>query len=242
MNAVSRRRTQEERREETRPRLLRATIDALRNEGFSRLTTPGIALRAGVSCGALTHHFASREDLLVKAIAAMLDHPTLGLRRLCDAYPAPTMPIDDLVDYLWKMMVSRLFQVTMEFLPEARHNTLFQERLLPVVREFDAALDASWARISVVAGIPPEEAQVLLNPTMCLIRGMIAQNVLRNDPAYYEAMLGWWKGQLRAWLGQEIGPAAMRPLPRPFSRSSMDPTMDSLFPAMTAVSGAAGGG
>lgn len=215
MSAPSRRRTQEERREETRLRLLRAAIDSLRDEGFSRLTTPGIALRAGVSRGALTHHFASREDLLVEAIAWMLDQATLGLRRLSDAYPAPTMPIDDLVDYLWEMMASGLFQVTMEYLPEARHNASFRERLLPVVREFHAALDASWARLSVVAGIPPEEAQVSLNATMCLIRGMIAQNVLRNDPAYYEAMLGWWKGQLRAWLGQASAQGTARPAPPP---------------------------
>ncbi|WP_203073686.1 TetR/AcrR family transcriptional regulator [Falsiroseomonas ponticola] len=208
-----RRRTQEERREETRARLLRATVEALRDQGLTRLTTPDIARRAGVSRGALTYHFASREDLLVCSIAWLLDQATGGLRKLCDAYPAPTMPIEALVDYLWDMMASGLFQVTMEFLPEARHNAPFRERLLPVVREFHAALDASWTRLSAVAGIPAEEAQVSLNATMCLIRGMIAQNVLRNDPAYYAAMLGWWKRQLRGWLGQDAGAAA--PLPPP---------------------------
>ncbi|WP_439549224.1 TetR/AcrR family transcriptional regulator [Falsiroseomonas sp.] len=208
-----RRRTQEERREETRARLLRATVEALRDQGLTRLTTPDIARRAGVSRGALTYHFASREDLLVDSIAWLLDQATGGLRKLCDAYPAPTMPIEALVDYLWDMMASGLFQVTMEFLPEARHNAPFRERLLPVVREFHAALDASWTRLSAVAGIPQEEAQVSLNATMCLIRGMIAQNVLRNDPAYYAAMLAWWKRQLRGWLGQDAGAAA--PLPPP---------------------------
>ncbi len=213
MTEPARRRTQEERREDTRLRLLRATIDLLRDHGFSRLTTPDIARRAGVSRGALTHHFANREDLLVQAIAHLLHESTEGLRQLADAYPAPTMPVDDLVDYLWEMMASGLFQVTMEFLPEARHNAPFRERLLPVVREFHAALDASWARLSVVVGIPPEEAQVSLNATMCLLRGMIAQNVLRNDPAYFTAMLRWWKQQLRAWLGQPQGFAPPLALP-----------------------------
>ncbi|NGM19409.1 helix-turn-helix transcriptional regulator [Roseomonas stagni] len=214
MTVMPRRRTQEERREETRARLLRATVEALRDQGLTRMTTPDIARRAGVSRGALTYHFASREDLLVDSIAWLLDQATAGLRKLCDAYPAPTMPIEALVDYLWDMMAGGLFQVTMEFLPEARHNAPFRERLLPVVREFHAALDASWTRLSAVAGIPREEAQVSLNATMCLIRGMIAQNVLRNDPAYYAAMLDWWKRQLRGWLGQDAGGAA-RPLPAP---------------------------
>jgi AcrR family transcriptional regulator len=196
------RRTQEERREEMRLRLLRATVELLHEKGITRLTTPDIARRAGVSRGALTHHFASREDILVSAIAWRLEQTTDGLRELCDAYPAPTMQSDALVDYLWRMMADGLFYVTMEFLPEARHNAPFRERLLPVVREFHAALDACWARLSLASGLPPEEAQVTLNATMCLIRGMIAQTVLRADPGYYESMLGWWKRQLRSALGQ----------------------------------------
>ena len=37
-----------------------------------------------------------------------------------------------------------------------------------------------------------------MNATMCLVRGMISQTVLRpNDPVYYESMLNFWKQQVR---------------------------------------------
>ncbi len=200
MKATAPRRTQESRSEETRRRLLQATIELLFERGLTRLTTPDIARRAGVSRGALTHHFASREEIVVRALAVQLDAATLGLRQFCEARPAPTMSTDDVVDYLWPMMADRLFYTTLEYLPEARHNDDFRNSLLPVVQEFHAALDAIWTRLAESYGVPPERARVAMNASMCLIRGMIAQTVLRDDPAYYAEMLDYWKAHLRVSL------------------------------------------
>ena len=36
-----------------------------------------------------------------------------------------------------------------------------------------------------------------MNATMCLIRGMIAQSATRDDPAYFDALLDFWKEQMR---------------------------------------------
>jgi AcrR family transcriptional regulator len=58
------RRTQAERREATRTALLDAAIDCLVEEGYAKTTTRRIAERAGLSTGALQHHFASRAELL----------------------------------------------------------------------------------------------------------------------------------------------------------------------------------
>jgi AcrR family transcriptional regulator len=200
MKATVPRRTQEARSEDTQRRLLQATIDLLFERGLTRLTTPDIAKRAGVSRGALTHHFANREEIVVRALAVQLEAATLGLRQFCDARPAPTMSTDDVVDYLWPMMAGGLFYTTLEYLPEARHNDGFREQLLPVVQEFHAALDAIWTRLAESHCVPAAQARVAMNASMCLIRGMIAQTVLRDDPDYYAEMLRYWKAHLRASL------------------------------------------
>jgi hypothetical protein len=50
----------------------------------------------------------------------------------------------------------------------------------------------------VRAGTDPDHTRTVMNATMCLVRGMISQTVLRpGDPAYYEGMLQFWKGQVR---------------------------------------------
>ncbi len=94
--------------------------------GYSRLTTLEIARAAGVSRGALTHHFANKEDIVVRAVAFQLDEVSMRLRQFCSRHPAPDLGVDEVVDYLWRMMAAGLFYVTMEYLPEARHNPGFR--------------------------------------------------------------------------------------------------------------------
>lgn len=62
------RRTQAERRETTRTALLDAAIECLVEEGYASTTTRRIAERAGVSPGALQHHFSSKGELLGETV------------------------------------------------------------------------------------------------------------------------------------------------------------------------------
>ncbi|WP_245501333.1 TetR/AcrR family transcriptional regulator [Lichenibacterium minor] len=127
---------------------------------------------------------------------------------------------DEIVDHLWGLMAGGLFYVTMEYLPEARHNAPFRERLLPVVQEFHAALDALWLSVSDAHGLDPLEARVTLNATLCLMRGMVAQSVLRPDEDYFASMLDHWKAHLLALFAAPSGPRAAldrRPASPPMS-------------------------
>jgi AcrR family transcriptional regulator len=189
------RRTQEERAAETRLRLLDATIALLLDRGYSRITTADIAALAGVSRGALTHHFTSKEEIVTRAVQHQLRQTTADLHAVAESLQGTST--DEIVDYLWDMMAGGLFLVTLEYLPEARHNADFKAQMIPVVKEFHAALDAVWARLSEYAGIEPTRAQVMLNATMCLIRGMVAQTIVRDDPDYFRGLLAYWKAHLR---------------------------------------------
>lgn len=206
------RRTQDERSEETRLALFRATIRLLLERGYSRFTTAEAAAAAGVSRGALTHHFASKEDLVVRAVAHDLAAVTDALRAFLAA--GEGRGPDAIVDHLWGLMAGGFFYVTMEYLPEARHNPPFRERLLPVVRDFHAALDALWRSVSDAHGLDPAEARVLLNATLCLMRGMVAQTVLKPDEAYFAGLLDHWKAHVRsAFTAGRAAPARLRAVP-----------------------------
>ncbi|MFO0603106.1 MAG: helix-turn-helix domain-containing protein [Polyangiales bacterium] len=66
MNAP--RRTQDERREATRDALLGAAVALLAERGIAATTLADVAERAGVSKGALTHHFDAKDALLDAAL------------------------------------------------------------------------------------------------------------------------------------------------------------------------------
>jgi AcrR family transcriptional regulator len=204
------RRSQKERSAETSARLMNATIDLLHDRGLARTSTPEIARHAGVSRGALTHHFANREAIISASVADMLARTTRDLHRFAEDFLERGGSSDEIVDYIWKMMSDRLFYVTMEYIPEARHNPDFRADLVPVVREFHAGLDAIWTALAARTGVDPDHARVVMNSTMCLVRGMIAQTVLRSDPLYYEQMLRFWKQQIRQHFPAQTGRAPAR--------------------------------
>ena len=62
------RRTNQERSATTRAAVLDATIEQLAECGYGRTTTVEVAGRAGVSRGALVHHFSTRADLVLAAL------------------------------------------------------------------------------------------------------------------------------------------------------------------------------
>lgn len=62
------RRSQRERSETMQRRILDATLQSLGETGYSFMSLQEIAARAGVSRGAITHHYVSRLDLTAEAI------------------------------------------------------------------------------------------------------------------------------------------------------------------------------
>ncbi len=75
------RRPQEDRRKTMRKRLITATIESLALEGYSATTLRTIVLRAGVSRGALGHHYSTKNEIILDAANDLL---TRAYRRLGD--------------------------------------------------------------------------------------------------------------------------------------------------------------
>ncbi|MEO1159883.1 MAG: TetR/AcrR family transcriptional regulator [Pseudomonadota bacterium] len=63
------RKRQEERRDETSAKLRAATISLIADRGYVNTTTTEISKKAGVSRGALLHHYPAKIDLIVDAAA-----------------------------------------------------------------------------------------------------------------------------------------------------------------------------
>ena len=63
------RRTQGERSAETRARLLDATVESLIEAGYAHTTTTAVCARAGLSRGAQLHHFPTKSELVIAAVA-----------------------------------------------------------------------------------------------------------------------------------------------------------------------------
>ncbi len=70
---------QQRRGARTAARLVEATLRCLERDGYSRLSVENIITEAGVSRGAMFHHFDTKQDLVAVAMAAFLDQRIEGL-------------------------------------------------------------------------------------------------------------------------------------------------------------------
>jgi AcrR family transcriptional regulator len=134
--AVQTRRTQQERREATRNALLEATIDCLVEQGYAGTTTRAVAARAGVSPGALQHHFASKQELVADAIGHL--NGMLTARLVEQGVPPASsrrQVTEQLVDYLWQTLNGPLIAAATELSVAARTDPVLRERLVRAQRQ-----------------------------------------------------------------------------------------------------------
>jgi TetR/AcrR family transcriptional repressor of nem operon len=82
----------------SRSRLIAATIDLVRSNGYASTRVDDVCAAAGVTKGSFFHHFESKEDLAIAAAHAWNDN---AVRLFADApYMAETDPLARLLGYL----------------------------------------------------------------------------------------------------------------------------------------------
>jgi AcrR family transcriptional regulator len=132
---TARRRTQEERRAETRGRLLSATIECLLEVGYAGTTTRRVTELAGVSQGAQTHHFPRRVDLVTSAFEHLAAERLARFRDHAANLPrAREARLRGLLDLLWEDFSSPLFTVAVKLWVAAADDDELRERLVPAER------------------------------------------------------------------------------------------------------------
>jgi AcrR family transcriptional regulator len=146
------RRRQADRTAATRQALLDATIECVVRDGYARTTTGAVARQAGVSVGALQHHFASKAELM----GAAIDH-LLTLRR--DEYAKAIAGLDPgvdrldaAIDVLWSMYAGPAFIAWVELWVAARTDPDLRASVLAMNRAFIASARSQFGQ--VVAGMP----------------------------------------------------------------------------------------
>jgi AcrR family transcriptional regulator len=158
------RRTQEERRAETRAKLLDATIHSVLEVGYAATTTRRVAELAGVSQGAQTHHFPRRVDLVGAAVERLAEQRLAELRSLAADLPTdPRQRVAALLDLLWADFSSSTFKVVVKLWVAAADDAELYARLVTVERRIARAIAGLAQEFAgQLTGTPGWEARIQL--------------------------------------------------------------------------------
>lgn len=130
-----------------RVRLLDATAAALVEAGASGTTTAAVCRRAGVSHGALLHHYGTREALLGATLEHLYERLREPVERGLRALPPGPARIDALVDLLWSVFGSREFKAVLELWVASANDPGLRRRVAPATDAFDASIQPTAARL-----------------------------------------------------------------------------------------------
>ncbi|MFE0027471.1 TetR/AcrR family transcriptional regulator [Amycolatopsis sp. NPDC059021] len=179
------RRTQEQRSAATRARLLEATIDCLVEEGYAGTTTTRVAERAGVTRGALVHHYPAKADLVTAAVRHLATARTDLAQAELERLRAADDPVGIGLDLLWSVHSGPLFRATVELWTAARSDAELRAQLREVEQLVTGAL------LEFVAGLYPElaadrEVRHWLYTAMDVVRGILVSEVAAPGPGSAE--------------------------------------------------------
>ncbi len=166
------RRTQEERRAETRGKLLDVTIRSILEVGYAQTTTRRVAELAGVSQGAQTHHFPHRVDLVGAAVERLADQRLAEMQGKADDLPdersARTRAI---LDLLWADFSSDLFTTFVKLWVAAADDAELYQRLVPLERKLSRQIAKSVPEIVGVRAVPADFPTRVM-ATLATLRGL----------------------------------------------------------------------
>lgn len=193
------RRTNEERTEATRRRLLDAAIDCLMTVGYAQTTTVEVSKRAGVSRGAQLHHFPTRADLVTAAVEHLFHRRQQEFREMVAARDEDAA--DDLVetaiDTLWQIMSGPTFYAWLEILVASRTDAVLREHVEQLARQSDEQI----AQIFEDVFQPPQDIRELFEVAGTMVFGMMtglaAERIVYEDEPRIDASIAMLKRVLR---------------------------------------------
>ncbi|SDV48969.1 TetR/AcrR family transcriptional regulator [Chitinasiproducens palmae] len=134
MSTAVRKRTQADRTAHSRAALVSAAIAILSDLGFARATTSAIAEHAGVTTGALHHHFPTKESLLFAVLDELTEEALMLFRQLHDLDSSGDGAARGIVTSLWALYGSNrywaVWEINIGLRPDRTlHDALIEHRM-----------------------------------------------------------------------------------------------------------------
>jgi AcrR family transcriptional regulator len=196
------RRSHAERTARTRARLMDAVVESIAEIGLARTTAPEIARRAGVTWGAVQHHFGGKEGML----ASVLDDSFRRFAERLDGIPLAGTTLEEraalFIDRAWEHFASAHYRTTYEILAHylgregTRPKREWRERM-------ERDWDRIWQRLFADAPVSRRRHYVLQHYTISVLSGLASTLMLEvGDAALRPSALELLKQTLARELGR----------------------------------------
>ncbi|WP_206675505.1 TetR/AcrR family transcriptional regulator [Solimonas terrae] len=175
------RRTNAERSSEMRRKLFDASISCLHEHGYSATTTAMVAERAGVSRGAMAHHFSTKTELMVAVVEDVFERDLQFYRTHLEP-EAVRDHMARLIDLAWKAISGEGGQAVLHIMLAMQGDPELRSRLPPVIERmstYGRELIRAMARATGLKNRAMIDASVTLH--LAALRGLAIEAIIGTD-------------------------------------------------------------
>lgn len=180
----------------TREQILGAAVEVMVGHGYAGLTMQRVQTAAGVTRGALTHHFSSMRELAVAAV----DYVAQAQGAEIQEATAEAGP-EALIEVLHEVTRRPTYVAGLELWVAARTDPELREALRPGARQLGRQLRDPL--LALVGDLDDERLEVFADGLLSLLRGLAVGGVLRDRPALEKAVLAAWLSAFGAGPGAQ---------------------------------------
>lgn len=174
-----------------RDRILNAAVSSLIEQGTARTTTLEVQRRAGVSRGALLHHFPTLAQLLSATIGELVRRNEASVQESLLKLKGANDPIERAIRVLAVATAQPAYLAELELWVVARTDPELHASLLEA--EKLARMESERVMKSLFSSSNEQPAQAaVVAMTLEFLRGLAVSGVLRNSPVRRQQMIAQW--------------------------------------------------
>src|SRR3984957_6786650 len=198
------RRTQAERSEATRKQLLEAATKLIRQRGFGGLRTIEVANVAGVSRGALMHHFPSKHELVVAVLNYVNEMNFTQSMRRAQLARSRGDPIKEIVKDAQDFFFGDYFFIELAIAMSDESTRQLRRETHHFTRQTRFSIEAAWLDVLISSGIPKQLASDVLALTLSAVRGFSVRMLIENDPEQFARLMNVWRDIILRHLAASV--------------------------------------
>src|SRR6266852_5844184 len=207
---AARHRTQAERSEETRTRIVKAAANLIRKRGYAHCRTAEVAKEAGLSRGAQLHHFTTKDTLVVATLEYVFEQAQVLSRRRAAAVNRPRDLIEAVIEDAREFFFSEHFMVAIDIVLSTSTDQAVRKQILDISRKARRPVEKAWTEALAASGVPPSLSADIVALTLSLVRGMALRTLWDNDPKWFDELFAVWRRMIKIFLESQHPKARAR--------------------------------
>jgi len=166
-----------------------------------------------VSKGAQTHHFPSKDALVVAVVEHVFRRAGELARTRAHRATSVDAAIKALIADAQEFFFSELFLIALDLAIQGRLKDTPDDAVTQLTAATRLPVEAHWLDALVQSGVPERVADDLLWLTLSIVRGLAIRRLWQHDPPRFNRLFRLWRDMVAAYLAT-LQPAKPNASPR----------------------------